>query len=122
MIPNSTRPISMSRMKISEVFEPCSTLQDDCPYKSVYDVKLNIPLGKNMLHSGQHEGISPQHKWIDRYFHYGVDALCGQGAFFIEDADLVYLEATIIGLCTGVRKKRNNSSAPINNHVSCGRS
>jgi hypothetical protein len=47
MIPDSTRPISMFRMKISEVFDPCSMLQDDCPCMPVYDAKLNIPLEKH---------------------------------------------------------------------------
>ena len=41
-----TRPISMFRMKIVELFEPCSTLCNNGPCKPVCDAKLNIAPGK----------------------------------------------------------------------------
>ncbi len=46
MIPDSTRPISMFRMKIAELFESCSMLSDNCPCKPVCDAKLNIVPGE----------------------------------------------------------------------------
>jgi hypothetical protein len=43
---------------------------------------------------------------IDKYFHSGVDAPCGEGAFVVQKIDSGYSEeATTMGLCTGVHKK-----------------
>ncbi len=110
MIPDSTRPISMFRMKISEVFDPCSTLQDDYLCKPVYDAKLNIPPGETRyIQVPMKDFHQIQLEKIDKYFHSRVDAPCGEEAIVVQNVDSGYLEeATTMGLCTGVRKKRSN--------------
>ena len=45
MIDDSTRPLSMFRMKILEEFEPCSMFEDNFPCNPVYDAKSNITSG-----------------------------------------------------------------------------
>ena len=44
-IDDSTRPLSMFRMKILEEFEPCSMFEDNFPCNPVYDAKSNITSG-----------------------------------------------------------------------------
>jgi hypothetical protein len=109
MIPDSTRLISMFRMKIAELFETCSMLGDNCPCKPVYDAKLNIAPGETRyIEVNMKDFHKIQLEKIDRYFHSGVDARCGQGAFFCNNVDTGCVEATTVRLCDGVRKKRND--------------
>jgi hypothetical protein len=42
---DSTRPLSMFRMKILEVFEPCGMFEDNFPCNPVSDAKSNITSG-----------------------------------------------------------------------------
>jgi hypothetical protein len=44
-IDDSTRPLSMFRMIILEVFEPCGMFEDNFPCNPVYDAKSNIACG-----------------------------------------------------------------------------
>ncbi len=122
MIPDNTRPISMFRMKISEVFDPCSTLQDDCPCKPVYDANLNIPPRETRyLQVPMKDFHQIQLGKIDKYFHSGVDAPRGEGAFVVQnvDSDIWRRQQRYAQVCITREQYR---SPPTNNHDSCGRS
>ncbi len=99
----------MFRMKIAELFEKCSMLGDNCPCKPVYDAKLNIaPEETRYIEVKMKDFHNIQLEKIDRYFHSGVDAPCGQGTFLCDNVDTGCVEATTMGLCAGVHKKIND--------------
>ncbi len=79
----------MFRMNISKVFDLCSMLQNDCPCKPVYDAKLNIPPRETCyIQVPMKDFHQIQLEKIDRYFHSRLDALCGEGAFVVQNVDL----------------------------------
>ncbi len=98
----------MFRMKILKVFELCSMFEDNCPCKPVYDAKLNITSGeRRYIMAIMSDFHQIQQQCIDRLYHSGVDAPCGEGAF-ITDLESGVMEATTMGLCKGVHKMRKD--------------
>ena len=96
----------MFRMKILKVFELCSMFEDNCPCKPVYDAKLNITSGeRRYITANMRDFHQIQQQCIDRLYHSGIDAPCGERAF-IMDLEFGVMEATTMGLCKGVRKMR----------------
>jgi len=105
MVTDCIKPMSMFKMKVEHIFEPCSQ-GDACP-------NLNLNGG---THKGTHHLIYAsmkdmhqiQQEQIDKCYHSGVDMKCGEEIGSCINVDTNCDEVPARSACKGVRKMRKD--------------
>jgi hypothetical protein len=110
IICDCTWPITMFKMQVNDVFEPCSQGDDTCIHQPYYVSRLNdAPVVLCSINTSYKDMHQIQQERIDKFFHSGVDVQCGRDNIACINID-TECDEVVIRTCKGVRKKSVTSN------------